>query len=451
MATNFGGNRVISRNRGFGLIEIMVGLVVGLVTMIVIMQVASVFEGQKRAVTSGGDAQTNGALALYAMEREIRGAGNGMTESVPYEYTVLAGCTTRVADTADYLVPSANPPFTSTVVPGGQTRDIRFAPVIVSDGGGGASDALTIVYGTSAITAPYLLTRGAPFTPGDATISLDNTSDIRTGDMVALVDRDLIASPRPPNGNNYIVPTICSLMQATAIPAAGTLNMTGGRYNRANGLPAYSDNDGQLFNLGRVNIVTYRIAGNDLVADITQFGVIPDGTPAGLPITNRTNFSPLASNIVNMQAQYGVDTGNPMGTTQTNCRTTSPGALLTTNEADGVVDGWVDATGTWANNGTTSPTLFDLRRIRAVRIGLVARSGVQEPPNRATGLCDTTTTAPVISWSTGPNMTPNLAGDPNWQCYRYKVFQATIPVRNALWSSNMNPASSTTCGLRDPA
>lgn len=438
---------MIFHNRGVGLVEVLVGLVIGLITMIVIMQVASVFEGQKRAITSGADAQTNGALALYSIEREVRSAGNGMTESVPYEYTVLAGCPTRVYDTSSYLVPSATPPFASTVVPGGKTSDIRFAPVIVSDGGGGAPDALTIIYGSSAITAPYLLTEPA-FTPGDPTISLSTASGIRVGDMVALVDRDLIASPRPPFGNNYIVPTTCSLMQATGLPSRGVVATAAGRYNTANGLPAYSTNDGQLFNLGRVNIVTYRIADNNLVADITQFGAIPDGTAAGQAIVNRTSFSPIAPNIVNMQVQYGVDTGNAMGTVQANCKTSGPVAPLTASEADAVVDSWVNATGTWANDGGTKPSIFDLRRIRAVRIGLVARAGIKAS-GKADDPCNTTA-APVIAWGDGTTMQPDLTSDPDWQCYRYKVFQVTIPIRNALWSSNMNPASSATCGLRDP-
>jgi type IV pilus assembly protein PilW len=167
-------------------------------------------------------------------------------------------------------------------------------------------------------------------------------------------------------------------------------------------------------------------------------------------VTNRTDFSPLASNIVNMQVQYGVDTENPMGTIQSNCKTNPvPGvSTLTAADADAVVDDWVNATGNWANNGATLPALTDLRRIRAVRIGLVARSGVKAS-GKAGDLCNTV--APVIHWDSGTDMTPDLSAVADWQCYRYKVFQTTIPVRNALWSSTMNPASSASCGTRDPS
>ncbi|HVK95151.1 MAG TPA: prepilin-type N-terminal cleavage/methylation domain-containing protein, partial [Noviherbaspirillum sp.] len=60
---------------GFSLIEIMVGLAMGMVSMVVIMQVFSVFEGGKRTTTGGADAQSNGAISLYMIERDVRMAG----------------------------------------------------------------------------------------------------------------------------------------------------------------------------------------------------------------------------------------------------------------------------------------------------------------------------------------------------------------------------------------
>ena len=468
---------MIARNRGFGLVEIMVGLMVGLISMVVVMQVYSVFENQKRATTSGSDAQTNGALALYLMEREVRAAGNGMTEGEPLKFPPLAGCTTKVYDaTGAYLVPNKLSPFVSAVAEAGSVADIRLAPAIASDGGGGgASDALTIAYGTSSITAPYTLS--ADYAAGSTPVGLYSMAGISQNDMVALIQTNA------GSGSN-ITPGTCSLLQATAAPAcptcmggAGTCPATGAgtcvstcpvagtcfcggcnvpvtsgtRYNKGGGAvagtffsavttPGYA----HLNNLGQLNVVTYRISGNNLVADISRFGYDP---VAAANVSNRTDFSPLASNIVNMQVQYGVDTGNPMGTIQANCKTNPvPGIpAMAATDADAVVDAWVDATGQWVNNGTTLPALSDLRRIRAVRIGLVARSGVKE----AGTACATTTTAPVIHWDSGPNMTPDLSADADWQCYRYKVFQTTIPVRNALWSSTMSPASSASCGARD--
>lgn len=420
--------------RGFGLVEIMVGMVVGLISMLVIMQVYSVFEGQKRATTSGSDAQTNGALALYLMEREVRAAGNGMTEGEPQKYPPLAGCLTRVFHTAPYLTPNAVAPFISTLKAAGSSADVRFAPVIVSDGGGGLSDSLTVVYGSSSVTAPYTLSTA--YVPG--TINLTSAAGIDPKDMVALIDRD--PNPALTVSGNYITPSRCSLLQVTAVSPAGVLTVTDSYSSQA-----YTD-DARLYNLGQLSLVTYRVNSNNLVADSTKFGVIPDGG-AGTAVVNRTDFSPLAANVVNMQVQYGVDTGNPNGPIQQSCKIDAPGTALTVADPDAIVDSWVDATGNWANNGSTLPSLFDLRRVRAIRIGLVARSGI-----KATGTADDpcNTAAPTIHWDSGPDMTPDLSSDTDWQCYRYKVFQSTIAVRNALWSGTMNPASSASCGLRNP-
>jgi type IV pilus assembly protein PilW len=439
---------MIARNRGFGLVEIMVGMAVGMISMIVIYQVYATSEAQKRATTTGSDAQTNGALALYLMEREIRAAGNGITEGEPQKYPPVAGCATSVYDdTGSYLIPNPTPSIASTIVNNATESSIRFAPAVVSDGGGGRSDSVTIVYGTSAIAAPYTFL--GSYAPGAASIALTGAAGIRQNDMVVVVEEDAKA----PNGN-YIMPKPCSLFQVTGAPVDGVVPVVAGtRYNKAGGMagqPTFSDN-AKLYNLGQVNIVTYRVAANNLVADSTKFGVIPDGSALGTAVTNRTDFSPLASNIVNMQAQYGVDIGSPAATAL-NCNVNSPGISITTNDADGIVESnnqsWVDAaTATrWENNGATSPSLLDLRRVRAVRVGLVARSPVKAS-GKPGDMCDS---PPItIRWDSGPDMTPDLTGDPDWQCYRYKVFQTTIPIRNTIWSSTMNPANTANCGVRD--
>lgn len=449
---------MIARIRGFSLIEIMVGLVVGMVCMIVIFKVYSAFEDQKRATTSGGDAQSNGALSLYLLEREIRSAGNGMTEGEPLMYPALAGCLTTVYDRDQaYLIPKVEEDggeinTESDVADAGTESRIRFAPVIVTDGGDGRSDSITVIYGTSAITAPYSLTSG--YAPGAASIALKSTVGIKAGDMVALVEAV------SKDAAKYIKPkSPCSLLQVTAgaIPPPGTasdtilVNAADGRHNKAGGVvdqPTYTE-EARLYNLGQVNIVTYRIADNSLVADLTKFGVIPDGTASGAPVTNRTDFSPLAANIVNMQIQYGIDTGSPASAAM-NCKLNSAGIIIDTGDADGIADEWVDATGTeWKNDGGTSPTPEFLQRIRAVRIGLVARSAVKDLPKPGEAQCSTTTTPITISWGSGPDMTPDLSSDADWRCYRYKIFQTTVPVRNAIWSSTLNPASAASCGVRD--
>src|SRR3990167_3252715 len=68
-------------NTGFSLVEIMVGMVIGLISTIIVMQVFATFEGQKRTTTGGSDAQTNGGVGLYTIERDMRMAGYGFTDA----------------------------------------------------------------------------------------------------------------------------------------------------------------------------------------------------------------------------------------------------------------------------------------------------------------------------------------------------------------------------------
>lgn len=71
----------IDTQTGFSLVEIMVGMVIALLGVIIIFQVFAISESVKRTTTSGGDAVQNGALALYTLERSIKGAGYGILPS----------------------------------------------------------------------------------------------------------------------------------------------------------------------------------------------------------------------------------------------------------------------------------------------------------------------------------------------------------------------------------
>ena len=69
------------RMAGLTLLEILVALAIGLIGIVVISQVFIVNESYKRSTTSAGGAQTNGALALFSIERDARMAGWGLSWS----------------------------------------------------------------------------------------------------------------------------------------------------------------------------------------------------------------------------------------------------------------------------------------------------------------------------------------------------------------------------------
>src|SRR5688572_8172380 len=115
--------------RGFSVVEIMVGLVIALLSTIVIFQVFPASEGYKRTTTSGSDAQQNGALALFTVERDVRQAGYGLTASMEF-----LGCNILTWD--EQRVPPGDFP-------------LEFIPVRITQGAGTAPDTITIRFGNS--------------------------------------------------------------------------------------------------------------------------------------------------------------------------------------------------------------------------------------------------------------------------------------------------------------
>lgn len=63
---------------GFSLVEILVGMVIALISMLVVLQVYALNEGQKRTTTSGVDAQQSSLVGLHLLERDLRQAGYGV-------------------------------------------------------------------------------------------------------------------------------------------------------------------------------------------------------------------------------------------------------------------------------------------------------------------------------------------------------------------------------------
>jgi type IV pilus assembly protein PilW len=40
-------------------------------------------------------------------------------------------------------------------------------------------------------------------------------------------------------------------------------------------------------------------------------------------------------------------------------------------------------------------------------------------------------------WSVN-NQTIDLSADPDWKCYRYRTFEAVVPIRNLMWFPDPN-------------
>src|SRR3982074_822337 len=71
-----------AHQHGFSLIEIMVGVVIGMIAVLVIYQVFAAAEGIKRNTTSAGDAQQNGLLSSFMLTVELMNASNGVASAM---------------------------------------------------------------------------------------------------------------------------------------------------------------------------------------------------------------------------------------------------------------------------------------------------------------------------------------------------------------------------------
>ncbi len=237
---------------GFGLVEIMVGLVIGLLTTLVIMQVFTSFEGQKRTTSGSADAQTNGAVALYSISRDVQMAGYGL---LPVLGTPM-NCNPQP------MIDHDNDPGTDAIA-------ISVAPVFITDDG--TSDLLSVVYGTSP-------TAGAPSTINaitGPTLTLNNNLGCAVRDVALIYDGPLCAAARVTGPTDIANPPEASDPPDTTnvvLDTAGTIT--------AAGLGAGAS----LACLGTWNRVTYQVNNGNL----------------------EVNGVPTIAGIVNMQVQYGI-------------------------------------------------------------------------------------------------------------------------------------------------
>lgn len=366
----------VTKSKGFSLIELMVGVIIAILSSIVVLQVYSVADRQKRTTTGSADAQSNGALAIHMLDRDIRMAGWGL------EGSAMANCT----NTYTYYEEGGA---------GGPITDF-YASAGITDGGTNPDTINIKYYGNPDVAnidfSQVILTKTMP--QSSAELNVSRTNVCKEGDLAFVM--------QSPN---------CTLIQITQVqdqalklqhnPGGTSSYNPSAAYQNANGWPAYTGCSGgsacsttpatiQCFS--KLFRRTYRIFEQNL--EMQQ----PDDDDI-------TQTYRVAPEIIDMQAQYGIA---PSGSQQ--------------------VNEWQSATGAWAAPLSTA----NIRRIKAIRIAIVARSSHYEKPESGS-TCSTTTEEQVSDWSSWASFdTANYPAD--WQCYRYRVFETIIPLRNIIWA-----------------
>jgi type IV pilus assembly protein PilW len=421
------------RQLGMSLIELMVAMAIGLVVMLVVFQLFSVSETARRTSVAGSDAQMSAAIAVTAVQDQVRNAGYGLVDrfrdAANTAYPIL-GCTVVGVD----------------VRGGGAGVPISFpmAPVVITPGAAAMlPDSITITYGDlpfPSVPTNLMQNMGSPT---DAQILVNNRYGIRPGDVLVL------AQNNPPGGvscwlaestgtPNCAAPCATPATNSTVQRGTGSYLDTSGntttvRYNGAGGPAplAYSTN-GAVYNFGRgPSRVQFALLDASVPADgvfdqltVTNFLGAGTGAPTA---------QPLVEGIVAFKAQYGV-------------------GVDTTVPADGLADVFSPATAAVNQGAAAGTSAWQLPAsaanpcppaagatlatcqwglVVAVRFAVLARSGLMERKDPVSNLCTATAAnSPELTWAGG---TFDVSNIPDWQCYRYKKFEAVVPLRNLIW------------------
>ena len=351
-----------SKQNGFSLVEVLAGMLIGLVTVVVIFQVLSLSEGYKRNATGASDALENGAVSLFLLERDIRQGGAGLERS-------------RFGDLIDASA-------------GSRTFNFTLAPVLITPGAGNAADSITVVYANSTangdikvLSVPGMASAGDP-------MPLTSSYGLNVNDLFIVaapgVNGSLGMVTGPDVDTDGIVDN--NLVEHVDLSSHPI------RYNE-NGFSIAYPTGAFVMNLGRTI--------GSAAPGVNQWTVTNNRLTLTEHLLSGT-ANAIADNVITVKAQYGLDTD---GDTVVDTFTLNPAAA----------------------NGLPAGATF--AQVRAIRLAVMTRIGAREKTNVSPAslkLWPDSTTTPT---TTGPSIT--LVGDE--RNFRYRVFTATVPLRNVIW------------------
>lgn len=369
------------RHKGFSLVELMIAILLASITAVVVLHVLTSYQRRSTTLLGRNEAQINAAVGLYALEKEVRMAGFGLT-----------------TPSGAYCAAGVNISYEGDVISnGGPIRPLR-----ILDGAGGAPDTIQIMRSDSVAGAtPMRLVQ--TMSDAESAIGVETSMGLSPGDLM------LVGSPK---GNK-----LCTLMQLTAAPAS-----VGSLWSLAHaaGTPDFNDVSGftnavayevldTVVNMGRYGVRGYGLVCNDGGApaadnncDLGWYDALAVAAPTLAAIES------IAPQIVEMQAQYGV----------------SPAASNPT------VNEWVDATdgSIWED-----PNQATYGRIKAARVSIVARANREG---------DEVAPAELVLWDDDGDAATTadrrvLALDEEQRRFRYQVLTVVVPLINVIWTDSI--------------
>jgi type IV pilus assembly protein PilW len=374
------------RSLGLSLVEILVGVAIGLIGIVAIFQAIAVWSRHTSTTSAGGDAQVAGTLALFNIERDVKQAGHGFGRAA----TQVMGCDVAATDTTPARV-----------------FNFGLRPVDIAASAGGAPDQISILYGDSSFyveegtfsdataTTKKLRRRGG-FKPGDVAVVAVNPGASAATAACQLIQ---ITDDTDPDGYTVAHTTVPFVsFYAASSPAAAS------RFNSAVAPGATS---GTIYNLGpEPRLDVWKIDSNRALVRRDDI--------------HGTAEMQIGEGVINLKAEYGVD-----------------------NDGDGTIS---DAEWQTAAPADWRQVLA-IRVAVLVRSRQFERHG---DAGAASGVLAVTPTAANPYYFGDPinrkflmtnvDSTPDTFGDTdvdqnNWRFYRYRVYERVIPLRNMLWGN----------------
>jgi type IV pilus assembly protein PilW len=379
---------------GMSLVEVLVALVIGMLATIVVLQLFTDSESRNRTSSGSADAQSNGLMTLYQMQSNIQRAGYGINS------TSLFNCN------ATWKVSSGN----------AITTPATLAPVAINPKD--AANALKIPAGDDNTDVLVVMFGNGNSEPEGNEI-LDTTGNVytvRSQSLFAEGDRVISAPFSTSLGGLACGTTSLSIDRVNTIDSATSKVTaevgTAGKilFNLGPGPKGPNASPTAAMPTNGPTILVYAIRSGSLtVCDFSIDDCSKDSNKKLVSV-----WVPIASNIVSMRAVY-----------------------------------WWDDSPGWSAAAPTDPTsqpttACEWARVKAINLALVARSDEKDK-----GIVTTTTintnkseTANAPSWSqvaaaplvaASGALGPDKVADEEWKHYRYKTFQAFIPLRNVTW------------------
>lgn len=389
---------------GFGLVELMVAMTIGLIVTLAIFSALNTFEGRKRTSTSVNDINQAGNYAAYVVDKWVRNAGSGLTQNVDGAFDYLL-CTLTVAKNTTQILPrTSNLPAPFASVSATNSNIFRLAPALIYPGGP-HGDSLVIMAGSSGKGESATPFKAAPTSTA---LTVYSANDFSADDLILVARKGALG----PCMIQQVGATNTTDINAQLLNLSGSyygattnsVNLASSAFCNTAGTPAAARRCSAV-NLGNMNTGTGNFANPP---SFLVLGVGASNTLVGYDLLQTQSTTngvaqeafPIADSVFEMHALYGIDSNN-----------------------DGKVDTWTAATGDFAPAVLTAADgsgSVNLCRIKAIRIGLVMRTALEEKDSVSNGTL-------ILFSDVGQPV--SVAID---QHFRHRVIETTIPLRNML-------------------